>query len=99
MEDIQRKAAAAGFLHALKESRDVRDQWVTYFATKDWAGVRGLIGRTLGLARTPSEEDLAAMRIHTEDRLLPQRDELAAMDERIVAACICNGADPWHPGG
>jgi hypothetical protein len=91
MNNIQRRAVVAGFIHALKESPDVRDKWTLIFSTRDWRGLRILIGETLGLAETPSEEDLEAMRIHSLDRLMHQLEELQQLDQRIEADYVLNG--------
>jgi hypothetical protein len=104
MNEIQRKAAAAGFIHALRESPEVRDEWVTIRKNNDWKNgastesLRVLVHKTLGLAETPSEKDLEAMRKHSQDRLMPQLNELQQTDNRIEPMIVCNGAD-GKPGG
>jgi len=75
MNETQRAAAAAGFLHALRDP-DVLARWQD--AVTDSASLRELIGSTLGLAAVPSEDDLAAMKTHAEE-------QLAGAHERLIA--------------
>jgi len=96
MNDIQCKAAAAGFIHALKQSRELRNRWADIRNAEEWENLRTLIGETLGLAQTPSPQDLEKMRGHCDSQLGPQLKELQQIDERIEPRYVCNGA---HPGG
>lgn len=110
MNEIQCKAAAAGFIHALRESPEVREQWVAVRKESDWergsgtASLRELIEKTLCLAQTPSEKDLEAMRAHGQRYLKVELEELKRIDRRIEPAVVNNGADGGHghgghPGG
>jgi hypothetical protein len=98
MNDIQRKAAAAGFIQALKESVDVRDQWLAYRYSYDWLGLRLFIQETLQLTQTPSPDDLEAMRNYAAEHLQTEADAVARIDKRILPKYIFNGMHP-PPGG
>ena len=93
MQDIQHKAAVAGFIHALYVSKPYRDKWADIRVRRDWAAMRALIAETVGLAQTPNEEDLEAMRVHSERTLMPRLEELHNLDQRMDPNCICNGRD------
>lgn len=97
MNDIQCKAMAAGFVHALKESSDLRDRWVEIRKSEDWVSLRLLIGQTLGTAKEPTEEDLKTMREHCSKRLGSEISELQQIDTRIEAGYVYNGMP--HGGG
>jgi hypothetical protein len=100
MNEIQQKAAVAGFIHALRHSPAVRDEWFEIRKTRDWTSLRGLIGRTVGLAQAPTEEELNAMSRHAQAHLMPQLTELQQLDQRMEPLCVCNGGycPPYPPG-
>lgn len=97
MNSIQHKAAVAGYLHALKESKDVRDQWYEHRRTADWDGLCVTIGATLGLAQRPSRDDLEEMRKHADAHFKAKLDELHELDARIEPGCTLNGMDRCPP--
>lgn len=66
MNTIQREAVAAGFIEALSNA-EVLAAWQA--ANADSAALRNLIRTTLGLAQTPSEDDLAAMQAFADKML------------------------------
>ena len=79
MNDTQRKAAAAGFMHALANSREALTEWANT-AKDDPAAVGALIQKTVGLANPPSVDDLRAMSTHIKQNLQPQVQEVQAAD-------------------
>jgi hypothetical protein len=99
MNQIQQIAVAAGFVQALYESDDVRDLWVASLQSTDWAGLCVLIQQTLGLAQTPSEDDLAAMRTYVATYTPASPTTVQGEDPRVLAAYVFNGMNPPPPGG
>ena len=99
MNDIQCKAVAAGFIHALRESPDLRNRWVEIRESRDWVSLRALIGQTLG-TKEPTEADLEAMRLHCSSRLGSEVSDLQQLDQRMEASYTFNGMENGkHPGG
>jgi hypothetical protein len=76
MTDSQRKAVAAGFLHALSVDQDVAKEWM---ATKkdDHAAVGALIQKTMGLATAPSTDDINAMAQYVDSHLKDHTEKIA----------------------
>lgn len=101
MNDLQQKAAVAGFVQALAESEEARNKWLSYFQAQDWVGLRLFIQETLGLAYTPSPEDLDAMRAYANVYTAASPSTLHEGDERIPATYVFDGAQfppiPWPP--
>lgn len=98
MKEIQCKAMAAGFIHALMESGELRDRWVDVRGSKDWEKkLRVLIGETFD-SDEPSADDLEKMRKHCDSSLGPELTELHQLDPRIESKYVCNGRDPHPPG-
>jgi hypothetical protein len=92
MTPTQQKAYAAAFIHALRESADVRDGWYSFRRNLDWDGLCGFIGTTLGVP-APTRGDLDAMCQHAQEALLLQMSEVYALDNRVTPACVYNGGD------
>jgi 23S rRNA maturation-related 3'-5' exoribonuclease YhaM len=74
MTEVQRQATAAGFLHALHKSPEVFKEW-TAAKKDDYATLGKLIQKSVGLAETPSVDDIHAMAKHVDANL---KDEAAA---------------------
>jgi hypothetical protein len=90
MNEIQRKATAAGFVHALKKSPELRDSWAAIAKSDNWAAkLCALIGQTVGTE--PSLDDLAGMRDYCNSHLQEQLDDLQQLDARIEPMYVCNG--------
>lgn len=88
MNDVQRQAAAMGFIHALKQSEELRNELVS--ATRqNLAAVGGLIQRTLGLESPPSATDLEAMHAYTATALMPHVNDIKAMSGGAEMAGTC----------
>ncbi|HEX8807054.1 MAG TPA: hypothetical protein VF741_08890 [Candidatus Aquilonibacter sp.] len=68
MNDVQHRAAAAGFLHALHTSPEVYKEW-SDTKKDDHAAVGKLVQKTVGLADAPSKSDLEAMAKHVDGHL------------------------------
>jgi hypothetical protein len=77
MTETQRHAVAAGFLHVLQTKPDVYAQWMK-IAKDDYAGIGKLIQDTMGLAQTPSKDDLNAMAAYVDAHL---QDQVSAIQE------------------
>jgi hypothetical protein len=94
MNETQRKAVAAGFIQALYEDSTVRDAWVKC-RQNDWAGLGALIQTTLGLAQTPSDDDIDAMRSYAAPKYYCATPvDVENRDSRVEAVCVFNGAQP-----
>ena len=78
MNDIQCQAVAAGFVHALKQSGELRNELVSA-REQGLAEIGGLIQKTLGLQSPPSAADFEAMRAYTEAALTSQLTDLRQM--------------------
>jgi hypothetical protein len=91
MNDTQQKAHAAGFIHALRESADVRNHWYDFRKARDWDGLCAYIGSTLGLKDAPNRQDLDAMYQHAQDTLVQQMTEVQTLDARVDPRCLYNG--------
>ncbi len=68
MNDVARRAVAAGFLYALQTTPALFDEWMK-IAKDDAAAIGALVARTLGLAQVPTAEDLHAMAHHVAEYL------------------------------
>ena len=79
MNDAQRKAAAAGFLQALSQSKETFATWMKT-PKDDHEAIGGLVQRTLGLEEKPSKDDLHAMAEHVDSHLQGQVAEVQAND-------------------
>ncbi len=77
MNDVARRAVAAGFLHALQTTPALFDEWMK-IAKDDTAAIGALVARTLGLAQVPTAEDLHAMAHHVEAHLSGMVAEIQA---------------------
>lgn len=78
MNDTQRRATAAGFLHALQTSPDVYQEW-SGIAKDDYAAIGALVQKTMGLSQAPSQADIVAMAqyidAHLQDQVQKIKDE------------------------
>ncbi len=68
MTDTQRRATAAGFLHALQTSPDVYQEW-SGIAKDDYAAIGALVQKTVGLSQAPSQADIIAMAQYVDSQL------------------------------
>jgi hypothetical protein len=68
MNDIQQRATAAGFLHALHTSPEVYKEW-SDAKQDDHAAVGKLVQKTVGLADAPGKSDLEAMAKYIDGHL------------------------------
>ncbi|HUN29332.1 MAG TPA: hypothetical protein VMV65_05975 [Alphaproteobacteria bacterium] len=68
MTEIQQHATAAGFLHALHASHEVFNEWMA-LKKDDYAAIGKLIQKTVGLAETPSTQDIHAMASYIDAHL------------------------------
>ncbi len=94
MNDVQCQAAAMGFIHALKQSEELRNELVG--AQKEsLAAVGSLVQKTLGLQSRPSTADLEAMRAYTATALMPHVNDIKQMrgGAEMPAVCIPMGSD------
>lgn len=72
MNDVQQRATAAGFIHALHTSPELFKEWM---GTKDDdAAIGRLVQKTLGLAQAPDKQDLHAMAAYVDAHL---KDDVA----------------------
>ena len=94
MNDVQRQAAAMGFIHALKQSEELRNELVRAHK-KNLAAVGGLVQKTLGLQSPPSAADLEAMRAYTATALMPHVNDIKQMPggAEMPAVCIPLGSE------
>ena len=83
MNDIQRRAVAAGFVHALTCSREALEEW-SRLPKSDAAAVGAFIQKTLGLAAAPSTDDLEAMSSYVQSDLQAQVKSVQAQDVDVV---------------
>ena len=77
MNDVARRAVAAGFLHALQTTPALFDEWMK-IAKDDTAAIGALVARTLGLAQVPTADDLHAMAHHVDAHLSGMVAEIQA---------------------
>ena len=82
MTESQHKGVVAGFLHVLKTSPDVFNDWMKT-PKDDHQAVGALVQRTLGLAAAPSRSDMEAMAKHADEALKPQITELKEKHEGV----------------
>ena len=82
MNDVARRAVAAGFLHALQTTQALFDEWMKT-AKDDTAAIGALVARTLGLAQVPDADDLHAMAHHIDAHLSGAVAELRAASKSL----------------
>ncbi len=75
MTDVQQRATAAGFLHALHTTPALYTEW-NAIAKDNYAAIGALIQKTMGLAQAPSKDDLTAMATYIDAHL---GDEVTAL--------------------
>jgi hypothetical protein len=68
MTDTQRRAIAAGFLHALQASPDVYQEW-SGIAKDDYGAIGALVQKTMGLSQAPNRDDITAMAQYVDSHL------------------------------
>jgi hypothetical protein len=73
MTEIQQRATAAGFLHALHTSPELFKEWMSE-KKDDYAALGKLIQKTVGLAETPSAADIKAMASYIDAHLKTESD-------------------------
>jgi hypothetical protein len=86
--ETQQHGAAAGFLHVLHTSPDVFQKWIE-LQKGDYAGIGSLLQESLGLAETPTPDDLHAMTTHIATSLKTE----------VEAFAQANPTAPRHAGG
>jgi hypothetical protein len=79
MNDVQQRAAAAGFLHALRTTPALYDEWKA-MNKSDAPSIGQLVQKTLGLVQTPTKDDLQAMATHIDRHLREQVAEIQTAD-------------------
>lgn len=77
MEEYQRQGVVAGFLHVLKHSPEVFEEWDKQ-DSHDADAIGKLVQKTMGLKEPPAPADLQAMAAHADTHLKPQLQELQA---------------------
>jgi hypothetical protein len=82
MNDVQQRAVAAGFLHALQTTPALFEEWNAIPKTDDVA-IGALIQKTMGLTQAPSKDDLTAMATHIDKNL---GDQVNAIQSTFKAA-------------
>jgi len=76
MTEVQRHAAAAGFMHVLQKSPEVYAEWKA--AKKDdYATIGKLVQKSVGLAETPSSADIQEMAKYVDAHLKEEADNFA----------------------
>ena len=83
MTDVQRRAIASGFLHALQTTPELFNEWNGIPKT-DHAAMGVLIQKTMGLAQAPSAADLLAMEAYVEEALGHQATAISQKQPRTV---------------
>ena len=78
MTELQRRATAAGFLHALHTSTELYDEW-SKTPKDDFAEIGKLIKKTMGSAETPTKADIEAMAAYVDAHL---KDEVAEFHKK-----------------
>lgn len=71
MNDLQQRATAVAFLHALQNSAELYNEWMSIPKDDDKA-IGALVQRTLGLAQAPDCDDLHAMARYVDAELQTQ---------------------------
>lgn len=87
MTDTQRRAVAAGFLHALQTSPDVYQEW-SGIAKDNYAAIGALVQKTIGLSQAPSRDDIVAMAQYIDSHL----------QEHVTAIQAQHDDAPHHVG-
>lgn len=88
MNDVQQRATAAGFLHALQTSPALFAEW-NAIPKDDYAAIGSLVQRSMGLAQAPSKDDLYAMATYVD----------AHLNDQLNALRASNPSTPSHVGG
>ena len=73
MTEVQIRAVAAGFLHALHTTPDLYAEW-TKTPKSDYEQVGKLIKKTVGLAEQPTKVDLEALARYIDTYLKSEAD-------------------------
>jgi len=74
MTELQQRATAAGFLHALHSSPELFKEW-SGIEKDDYAAIGKLVQKTVGLAETPSSADIHAMAAYVDSHLKEEADK------------------------
>jgi hypothetical protein len=77
MNEVQRRAIAAGFLHAMQTTPALYSEWSNTNQSDD-AAVGALIQKTMGLTQAPSKDDLHAMAQYIDGQLGAQVKSIQA---------------------
>jgi hypothetical protein len=77
MTEVQRRATAAGFLHALHSSPEVFKEWHP-IKKDDYSALGKLIQKTVGLSEAPSKDDIHAMATYIDGHMKDEADKFAA---------------------
>jgi hypothetical protein len=78
MTDTQRRAVAAGFLHALSADPQLAQEWLST-PKDDSAAIGALIQKSMGLSQAPSSDDLHAMANYVESHLKSHAEAVQAV--------------------
>jgi hypothetical protein len=87
MTDVQQRAIAAGFLHALQTTPALFQEW-NAIPKDDASAIGALIQKTMGLTQAPSSSDLHAMAAHID----------ASLGDQVNALRASNPDAPSHVG-
>lgn len=87
MTDVQRRAIAAGFLHALQTTPALMNEWMST-PQHDSGAIGSLIQKTMGLAQAPNKDDLHAMAAYVD----------ASLGEHVKAVQAQHPQAPSHVG-
>jgi hypothetical protein len=87
MTDVQQRAIAAGFLHALQTTPALYQEW-NATPKDDYAAIGALIQKSMGLAQAPTKDDLNAMAAYIDKSL----------GEQVSALRASNPGAPSHVG-
>jgi len=87
MTDVQQRATAAGFLHALQTTPALFNEW-NAISKDDDAAIGALIQKTMGLSSAPTKADLHAMAAYID----------AHLGEQVTALRQSNPQAPSHVG-
>jgi hypothetical protein len=85
MNDVQIRAIAAGFIHAMQTTPELFTEWNQMDKTP--ANIGPLIQRTLNLATVPTADDLTKLAAYVDEHLSDQFAQLRAAHPEIHPHC------------
>ncbi len=80
MNDSQRRAVAAGFLHALQTTPDLYQEW-SGIAKDDYSAIGALIQKSMGLSEAPTRDDITAMAQYIDAHLQDHVEAIKAQHD------------------